>query len=263
METAINALTKLFFSRNEALIYIYLLENQGETVYQIAKSLNLSRSSIYPIMDKFYQEGVVMLENGEKDRYFPLEPEILLEKLKSTYEKNIDSTAKILQKITPKNQRETYLNLINFDAIISKAKAMLLSATDEVYINTDLDLTLFDKEFELLEKKKIRVIVFSFKKYDYKRQNIELYSHELTSLSCNRLMVVVDYKNVLVANVNDPELEWMGTFTNNPLMVRIISEHIHHDIYLLKFKQKLGIDLFKMHPDIFLHTLNEKGLMNG
>jgi sugar-specific transcriptional regulator TrmB len=263
METTINLLMKLNFSRNEAVVYYYLLENPGMTVYQIAKDLNLSRSSIYPIVEKLYLEGVLLLENKDKDLYYAEDPSALLKNLSVGYEENIKTAKKALKQVFKKAERETYLNFVSYNAMIAKAKTMLLSAQKEVYINTDLDCQVFDDEFKVLEENKVRVIYFSFKKSTYKRSNVEIYSHGYEFSEPNRLMLVVDYEFVLVGNINLLRDEWLGTFTNNPLMVRIISEHIHHDIYLLKIEQKLGTNLFEMHPDIFLGTINEKGINDG
>lgn len=263
METAINLLMKLNFSRNEAQVYYHLLENPGMTVYQIAKDLNLSRSSIYPIVEKLYHEGALLLENKDKDLYYAEEPTALLKNLSSNYEEHVKVAKKILNNVSKKKERETYLNLVSYSALISKAKSMLEMARKEVYINTDIDPIVFDKELQILEARQVRVIFFSFKETNYRRTNVEVYSHHYHFEGANRLMLVVDYQLVLVGNINVDRDEWIGTYTNNPLMVRIISEHIHHDVYLLKFKQKLGTNLFEMHPDIFLGTINEKGINNG
>ena len=51
----INKLEKIM-SRQEAQIYLYLLENQVKQ-FIIAKALTISRSSIYPVVDAMYSKG--------------------------------------------------------------------------------------------------------------------------------------------------------------------------------------------------------------
>ena len=68
-------------------------------------------------------------------------------------------------------------------------------------------------------------------------------------------MLVVDYKQTLVADIYDERPIWLGVLTNNPLMISIVNEHIHHDIYLLLFEEKNGTSLFDDHK---LDTLMEK-----
>ena len=48
---------------------------------------------------------------------------------------------------------------------------------------------------------------------------------------------------------------WSDTVTNNALMVSIIAEHIHNDIYLLKLEQKYGSEL--LDDNIRLDTILE------
>jgi len=263
MEKITSLLMNLNFSRNEAQVYEFLLENPGMTVYQIAKALNLSRSSIYPIVEKMYEEGTLLLENKEKELYYSEDPNALMIRLASTYTKNVVLAKDALEQVSEKSKRETYLNVIGYDALVAKAKALLLAAKKEVYINTDIDFVEFDQEIKTLLSNEVRVIYFSFKTLPTNISGLEVYSHGFDMKNPNRLMLVVDYDKVLVGNINSSRDEWMGTYTNNPLMVRIISEHIHHDVYLLKIKEKLGMNLFEMHPDIFLGTLNEKGINRG
>ena len=52
MKDTIELLKSVYFTENESMIYVFLLENPGQTVYEIAKNIRLSRSSIYGIIDK-------------------------------------------------------------------------------------------------------------------------------------------------------------------------------------------------------------------
>ena len=36
---------------------------------------------------------------------------------------------------------------------------------------------------------------------------------------------------------------WSGTVSNNGLMVKILSEHIQHDITLLQLQEKYGLEI--------------------
>lgn len=262
MDNVINSLMSINFSRNEAQVYMYLLENPGMTVYQIAKDLNISRSSIYPIVEKMYEDGSLLLEAKDKELYYAEEPNALLNKLSSSHSKNVSHAKAVLNRVSKKSKRETYLNVVTYQALIAKAKTMMLEAKKEVYLNTDIDSEEFKEVFLSLLKSGVRVVFFSFRSIPHPIQGIEIYSHEYSLEESNRLMLVVDYENVLVGNINANRDEWLGTYTNNPLMVKIISEHIHHDIYLLKIKRKLGMNFFELHPDIFLGTMNEKEIVS-
>ncbi len=257
-----NKLEKIM-SRQESQIYLYLLENPGQTVYYIAKALTISRSSIYPVVESMYSKGFLLKLSTAKDAFYPENPETLIRKLRQDYNQNFDELQDSLQDIKPDANTNYFFNIANFDANLEKAKELLLKAEKEIYLNCDLDLELFSKEFQILASKNVRIIVFSFSLQELPYLNIETYSYGYgRPKKPSRLMVVSDYKEVLVASAVNKNDDWIGTVTNNSLMVKIVSEHIHHDIYLYKiqnmFQELTGKKLFvRGQDDLFLNTLNE------
>lgn len=258
MPKIIDLLNNLGFSNHEASIYKVLLENPGLTVFQLSKELSLSRSSVYPIVKNMYSNGFLVLQNGVKDHYYAIDPNSLLTQIENKMNKSILDVRPLLQSLSEGEKNNNYINLLNYDAILSKVENMMLAAKQEIVMNTDLDLNLFSETIKKLVRRHVRIIVFSFKKQN-EIAGVEIYSHNFTMQSGNRIMMVVDVEQVLVANNNSIRNDWIGTYTNNSFMTKIIYEHIHHDIYLYRIKEKLGVNMFEMHPDILLNTLNEKG----
>lgn len=263
MNKNINNRLEKIMSRQESQIYLYLLENPGQTVYSISKAINLSRSSIYPIVDAMYAKGFLLKLSTATDAYFPENPETLIKKLRQDYNETFDELQDSLQNILPNTYTNYFFNISNYDANLEKARELLLKAKKEIYLNCDLDLELFKKEFRILEEKNVRVIVFSFSLQSLPYKNLEIYSYGYVKpKNPSRLMVVSDFREVLVASVVNKNNDWIGTITNNNLMVKIVSEHIHHDIYLYKIQNKFlaltGKKLFDHEQDdLFLNTLNE------
>jgi len=258
MDQAVTLLSEMYFTKIEAQVYTYLLENPGQTVYEISKSIRVSRSSIYPVIDKLSSEGIVLLESGPKELFYAQEPHELISMLDLKHHQTIDKLKNNLSNIKQSPLKTPYFNINGFDAIIGKARTLLYEARQEVYMNTDLPLSLFEDAFDFLNRKGVDVYVFSFVATTYRKPNVFIFSHNITDKGSNRLMLVSDLKSVLVAN-NDPFREtWQATYTQNYLMVQIVSEHIHHDIYLIKLKQKLNQSLFETYPDLAIHTKAEK-----
>lgn len=258
MNKSIDILKSMYFTETESQIYMYLLENPGQTVYEISKNLRISRSSIYIVIDKMHQEGIVLLESGQKELYYAQEPNELISMLEYKHNENIIELKKHLNSIRIQPLKTPYFNLNGFDAIIGKARTLLYESRKEVYMNTDLPLDLFDDAFEFLKRKSVDVHIFSFTKINYNKPNVFIYSHDIKDNGANRLMLVSDLKSVLVANYDPFRDEWQATTTQNHLMISIVSEHIHHDIYLIKLKQKLNKSLFETFPDLAIHTIAEK-----
>ncbi|AUV33722.1 cymJ protein [Escherichia coli] len=151
------------------------------------------------------------------------------------------------------NDREFIYNVSGFDNLHQKAKEMLSSAEYEVYLNTDFDLHFLKNEICEALNRHVRVIVFSFNKLITPDPRVELYyrfNHEEEYYPSHRFMLVVDMKTVMVFS---QRAESLGLFSNNRLLINIIAEHIHSDIYLTKYQQQ--------YPDAnaLINTLHESG----
>lgn len=251
-------LEKLNFTKTEAAVYVDLLTHSSMNGYQIAKNLGMSRSSVYSALDNLYKKGIVFLLPGECQIYKAENPSVLINKMKDEFTKAADSLEKKLSTLEEENTEERFLNLQGYNNVVMKAKELLLSATEEVYINTDFDLQMFSSELIELGKRGVRVLVFTFSKLNIENLPIEIYSNE--DLSCvgkqTRIMLVIDCKKTLVADAGPHRKEFFGTFTENTLLASVVSEHIHNDIYLLKLKKRRGENI--IDKDILLNTLIEK-----
>ena len=151
MQTLQTALAKLNFSHNESAVYLYLLEHPGRTVYQIARDLSLSRSTAYPVVAKLFSDGAVLMESAaEKDAYYAEEPATLLSRIRAGVNETIGFLEQELPKTTAKPERDVFATIIGYDSVVARAKELLRFSTKEVYMNTDLDIGLFQNEFEAL-----------------------------------------------------------------------------------------------------------------
>jgi predicted DNA-binding transcriptional regulator len=259
MQTLEAALEKLGFGRNEAAVYLYLLENPGRTVYQIARDLSLARSTAYPVVAKLFSEGSVLMESSDgHDSYHATEPSALLARIRDRTNETISFLGTELPRATEKPERDIFATVVGRDPAIAKAKEMMKSARTEIYLNTDLDIGLFRNEFSAMSAAGIRVIVFSFNLQSDFPGMIELFSRGMPGYGNSRIMLVVDGESVLLASYNRARDEWVGTTSNNALLTKIVAEHIHHDIYLLEIADKYGRDPFRENPDILLGTLGER-----
>ena len=81
IENIIKHLEILNFSRIEAQVYVTLVKHSKLNGSQIAKILNLSRSSVYSALNSLYNKGIVFLLPGESNVYKAQDPDILLETL--------------------------------------------------------------------------------------------------------------------------------------------------------------------------------------
>lgn len=262
-EELIKKLEVLNFNKIEAKVYIELVKSNELNGSQIAKKINASRSSVYLALDNLYKRGCVYLISGDTNMYAAEKPDILIEKMKSNFEESANTIKDELLKLEQRDTQKNYYNLSGTQNFINKAKELLLYAEKEVYINTCLDLQIFKSEFDILSARGVRIIVFTYKKMSIANLPVELYYHSIGT--CNesehkedeiRLMMVVDLKYTLICSSNNENEEMAGTFTENEFLANIVSEHIHHDIYLLKLKKREEKEL--IDSEILIGSLLEK-----
>lgn len=262
-EKLIEKLERLNFNTIEAKIYIVLLKYNVLNGSQIAKKINSSRSSVYSALNNLYKRGIVYLIPGDTNMYRAENPEVLVDKIKASFDEATSDLKEELLLLEEGDNEKNYYNLSGTQNFINKAKELLLYAEKEVYINTCMDLEIFKNEFQALAERGVRIIVFTYGKMDKGDLSIELYRHPIEDYdetACKkdeiRLMLVVDLKYTLICSTKDESIDMTGTFTENQLLANIVAEHIHHDIYFLKLKEKQKTEL--IDEDILLNSLLEK-----
>ena len=233
MNENIECLCNLGFTKLEAQIYLTLLEGGRQSGYQIAKRINISRSSVYSALDHMFERGVVLLQSEDVQIYSAQNPKSLFNRLKDEFLENAVTAYNALQPYYEEPLDERFTNIKGYDTVVSNCKELLSKAEKEVYINTDFDLHLFENEINMLRAKNVRIIVFSFATLNHDGLDIEFFTHN--DFTCNddmpsRMMLVIDVNTTLVADTLKDRGIWFGTITNNALMVSIISEHIHNNI---------------------------------
>lgn len=237
----------LGFTSLENKIYLTLLDNKAMSPYQLAKKIDISRPSIYNALEHMVTKGMVEVVPGDTVMYIAQQPEVLLGRIEREYCDNLKAAKEGLKNYQMTSYEEKYANLEGFDLMIEKARYILSIAKNEVFINTDIDLTILKDDIEKTVAKGVRVVVFSFVNMPFIGEGVELYSHNRErreDFSNTRLMIVADELMVMIADRNKGRGIWKGTVTNNKLMRNIVIEHIHNDIYMLKLRNMYGSDLY-------------------
>lgn len=251
-------LTDLGFSSLESKIYLALLAGGKMSAYQLAKSIEISRPSIYNALEHMLHKGIIESIPNPTALYIAVEPEILLEKLQKTYTNNIKTARSELQSFRTRIYDEQYANLHGAEVIIEKIRYLIQHTNRELYINTDMDLNIFKSDFETAVRHGVRVAVFSFYDFSPEVKDVEIYSHKRPikeNHAPTRFMMAVDEEQTLVVDIRDSKEDWKAVVTDNRLMVKIVSEHIHNDIYLLNIRNRYGREIYEDY--LHIHTAFE------
>lgn len=258
MQDIEKCLNTLGFSELERKIYLCLLENGNMSAYQIAKRIDISRSSIYNCLEHMIDKGMAEMIPNDTAIYCAQKPDVLIGKIKREFLDSAMQADELLSRYGTSQYGEAYANIKGLSTILMKAEDIVKNSRNEIYINTDMRLDFLEAGFETLRKKGIRIVVYSF--YDIgASENYELYTHgRPLKADGTRLMAVADGQIALTAGI-DGQGQWQGTVTGNKLFVKIMSEHIHNDIYLLKLRDIYGREMYdRVHIDTAYERRNRQ-----
>lgn len=243
-EKIISCLVSIGFSRLEADIYIVLLDG-ARSGYQIAKKINISRPSVYNALEHMYDKGMVLQLHDGSAEYIAQPPSVIFKRLREEYTENTHIAEKELTEYANDRFEERLATLKGFKNVITRAEEMISSAKHEVFINTGIGMAPLKNAVNRATENGTHVTVFSFYELDTDGINCNVFSHGRKQVDVrSRLMISCDGKEILVANKSGESGEWIASVTNNPLMVDVITEHIHNDIYLLKLRDRFGAGIY-------------------
>ncbi|MDN3682211.1 helix-turn-helix domain-containing protein [Vibrio tapetis subsp. quintayensis] len=237
MSEIVTKLMDFGFTKTDAMVYITLLKNGRSSGYKIAKEISLSRSSVYSSIDNLYSNGFIFLSDGDTKEYEAKSPDLIFSQIEKKTITNIAILKKELSKMALQEEKEFVYNVSGYDNLVQKAKELINQAHVEIYLNSDFRLSLFKRELCEAIERGVRVIGFSFNKLETPHEKMEMYSRSEDpeqDYPSHRFMLVADMKLALAFSHRD---ETMGLYTNNKLMVKMIAEHIHSDIYLTEYER--------------------------
>lgn len=242
-EKIITCLTALGFSRLEAEIYIVLLDG-AMSGYQIAKKIDTSRPSVYNALEHMYDRGIVMQIKDGGSEYISQPPSVIFKALTEQYTQNAVFAERTLTDYYENRFDERLSSFKGFKAIEEQAKRLIASTEKEIFINTDLDISIFSDEINMISDNGCKVYIFSFINQTASVK-AEIFSHGRKPIAePTRLMLCADCREALIAGKSE-NVGWLGTLTNNSLITDIITEHIHNDIYLLRLRNMYGAQFYK------------------
>lgn len=123
-----NDMRELGFSEYECKAYFKLLENFPLTGYTLAKNSGVPRSRIYDVLENLMNKQMIFVQEEEKNKlYYPVEPDILINKFRTHYENLFSKIFQFAGTIyNEKKQDEKVVvikgrqNIINFVNILIK-----------------------------------------------------------------------------------------------------------------------------------------------
>ena len=151
-EEIIEKLQRLGLTKYESLAYITLLKLGPSKATDITKESGIPHTRVYDVLSSLHRKGFVDVMQGTPRLYKPVNPEVVLEKIKEEIVQDIEalkeSFLELYREVHGEELPEIW-TIQGFDNTLERAEYVIRSAKHEALINTPLEfLELLKKEIK-------------------------------------------------------------------------------------------------------------------
>lgn len=242
----IEDMKQLGLNQYEAKAYLSLLEEWPVNGYTLSKNSGVPRSRIYEVLNSLTKKQFVLektIENGTV--YYPLEPDMLVKKLKKNYESIIKHVEKETTQLFVKSKVKNESKVITGRNNIFEFIGLLLEKAKE-----RIDVSIWQEEYKDLEKYfenalnqgiKIKGVFFG---YDNKFSDVQTHRRLETYLDEKDeryIIIIIDRKEAITGIISRGE-ESQVTWTNDYGVIDIMEDYIVHDLMINIYSESLSED---------------------
>lgn len=255
LEKISKKMMQLGFTQYEARAYVSLLCNYPATRYEISKKSGVPRSAIYDVIQKLDNLGVVNVLTTKPEKYVPLPPEEFLRMLERRYHQKIEDLRESLSQMNTDVEPEQLWNITGYRNLIEKAREMILSAKNEIYISIwKSEMSELEKVLCAAQRRGIKVVIFSFTQVPQIGMvfSYGLEERELEKVWDHKLILMCDRQELLMGEANR-QVQRKAAWTKNKAIIAIAANHIVLDITLFGIRSCIDVSeaVIEMHPGEF------------
>lgn len=224
----IDALIDFGLTRQEASIYIALLNHGEMTGYEVAKDTGISRSNVYAALTALTEKGAAYLVEGEATKYRPVETK----RFTGNRIRELSDTAQWLEKHSPRKviSADGYITITGAKNIRNKIFEMLEKTNLRLYIMAPaIILREFDSELKRLVGEGKKVVILTEK---YSLEGAIIYN---TKPDEGQLRFITDSAYVLTGELTDDEHDTC-LYSGQRNLVSVMKEALKNQITLLSEK---------------------------
>lgn len=240
----VDLMRQLGFTNYEAKTYLFLLQNNPATRYELSKYSGVPRSAIYSVINKLEKEGLVNAIHTEPKRYIPLPPEQLVKLLENRHKEILKEFYQNIHKLEPTSQMDHLWNIRGYENLILKAKELIDKAEESIYLSVwRREAILLRKELEKADKRNVKIVVFTFTQLPFEVGRVlshNLHEEDLETVWDHKIILCVDQRELLMGEADTKEHKNVA-WTHNKALIAIALNHIILDISL--FGQRYGVNI--------------------
>ncbi|ASJ05694.1 HTH-type sugar sensing transcriptional regulator TrmBL1 [Thermococcus barossii] len=178
-EEIIEKLQKLGLTKYESLAYITLLKLGPSKATDITKESGIPHTRVYDVLSSLHRKGFVDVMHGSPRLYKPVNPEVVLEKIKEDFIEDIENLKvaflDLYREVHGEDLPEIW-TIQGFDNTVERAEYVIRTAKHEVLINTPFEFLKLLKGEIRARKDIVFVIISNFEEIPdwLRRDNIIL-----------------------------------------------------------------------------------------
>ncbi len=138
----IEKLQRLGLTKYESIAYITLLKLGPSKATDITKESGIPHTRVYDVLSSLHRKGFVDVMHGTPRLYKPVNPEVVLEKIKENIVQDIETLKKafleLYREVHGEDLPEIW-TIQGFDNTVERAEYVIRTAKHEVLINTPIE----------------------------------------------------------------------------------------------------------------------------
>ena len=244
----IEQLTLFGLSRQEAAIYLCLLQNEELTGYEVAKLTGISRSNVYNGLASLVEHGAAYVIEGSASKYLA----VSLEEFCDNRLRYLTSVKDALIASGPKKSlpREGYITIEGYDHIRDKIRHMLLGAEKRIYFSaTGEFLEQWSEEIRELVRTQKKVVLISEDNKETFPEDVELKAGIIEYLvpehfrepeeeeqQMDQIRLIIDSEYILTGTVTGKSSD-ACLYSGQKNFVRVFKDAMRNEIALIRLTQ--------------------------
>lgn len=244
-----NDMKQLGFSEYECKAYLKLLEAYPLTGYTLAKHSGIPRSRIYDVLESLTAKQMVFVQEEKNNkRYYPVEPEIFINKTKAHYEGLFSNISKFSKKLYQGKKQDDKLVVIRGRrGIISFLKVLINGAQKRIAMSIwDEELSEITDELNRALEKGVALRGMYFGKSNpfstlVPHRRLKRYIAEKKE---RYMSVIIDGTHAISGVVSRGE-DSKVTWTQEEGFIEVSEDYIAHDLVVNLYSASLEADAYE------------------
>jgi len=240
----IEEMKQLGLNLYEAKAYLKLLEEWPINGYTLSKNSGVPRSRVYEVLSSLIKKQLVFEKNTENGViYYPLEPDMLIKKLKKNYENIIDHVEKETTHLFVQSKEQYDSKVISGRNNIFEFIKLLIDNAD-----TRIDVSIWEEEYSDLEhsfKNAVeRGVMIKGIYFGYNNALNDVTTHRrletyLDEKEERYIIIIIDQKEAITGIISRQEKSQV-TWTNDYGVIDIMEDYIVHDLMVNEYSNSLS-----------------------